>query len=471
MSRLLSLAVLVAVTLGLRSVAAGPSVPDVSSGSETALILGFLLLAAYLGGQAAKDFHLPRITGYILLGVLVGPPLLDIVTESDVESLQIIDDIAISLIALSAGAELKLEELRERGRAMLGIMSVEMISVFAVTAGGVIVLQNILPLTAGQSLLTVLTIALVFGSIAIANSPSVAIALINETRSRGPVSSTVLGVTVMKDVVVIVLFAVAISIARALHLEEGFDVAFLGELGVEIGGSLVVGALAGWLVALYLRKYRIHPVLFVLAVAFLNAQVANLLHLEVLLLSLAAGFVAENAGGVRGEDFLEAVEANSFPFYALFFSLAGARIHLEGFLGTLGLFVVLFVLLRAAAVWGGTHLGARLAGAEPAVRQYAWTGFVSQAGVTLGMVVITSRSFPEWGADLTTLFVAMVAIHELVGPVLFQRGLEAAGEVGARDREEERPGTPEPSPASAPAGGSSAKGHGSRSADGRSHGR
>ena len=70
--------------------------------------------------------------------------------------------------------------------------------------------------------------------------------------------------------------------------------------------------------------------LFTLAVAFVNAQIAAQLHLEVLLLSLSAGFFVENISPVQGEPFIEAIEKNSTPLYALFFGLAGAGLSLSG---------------------------------------------------------------------------------------------------------------------------------------------
>jgi Kef-type K+ transport system membrane component KefB len=427
----------------------GPGVAPVPTGAaRLTLVLGFLLLAASLAGSAANQFGLPRVTGYIVLGVLVGPGVLALLQTGDVSALRTIDDIAISLIALSAGGELRVSELRRRGRAMAGIMLTEMAAVFVVTAGGVLVLSSMLPFTQGEGIVTVLTIAMIFGSVAIANSPSVAIAVINDSGSRGPVTSTVLGVTVMKDVLVIVLFAVALAMARAILMDSGLDVGLALDLGWEIGGSLVVGAISGWLISLYLGRWGAYSIPFVLGAAFINAEIAHVLHLEVLLLSLSAGFFVENVNPPRGDRFIEAVEANSLPFYALFFTLAGTKID-PASLQSLGLFVALFVVLRGAAIFSGTWLGARLTGAEPAVARYAWTGFVSQAGVTLGMVVIASRAFPEWGGELVTLFVAMVAVHELVGPVLFQKGLEWAGEVGARDRDRDGAGSHDASSAAA----------------------
>ncbi len=432
--KLLTVAVLIALVGALPT-------GEITAAGDTATILGFLLLTAYLAGSAAADIGLPRVTGYILLGLLVGPGVLGVISELQVDRLKPIDDIAISLIALAAGGELRISMLRERGKEILGIMGTEMVSVFTVVFVLTLLLSGHLPFTEGRELGVILVIAMVFGSIAIANSPSVTIAVITDTRSRGPTTSTMLGVTVAKDVAVVLAFAVAISIARAQLGGAGEGAgAVTGTILWEVGGSIVTGAVGGWLISLYLRRLGAHSVLFVLAAAFLNALVAGLLHFEVLLMSLVAGFVVENLKPEKGESFVEAVEANSLPFYALFFSLAGAHIALDRLLVLLP-FVALFVGSRAAAVWVGTNLGARWTGAPETVRKYAWVGFISQAGVTLGMVSIVSRAFPAWGTDLYTLFLAMVAVHELVGPVLLQWGLKRAGEIGMRDR---------PDPASTP---------------------
>jgi len=404
----------------------------IQEGREATVTLGFLLLSAVFAGRLAARWGLPAITGYIVLGLAVGVGALGLVTESHIEQLGLIDDVAISLIALSAGGELRIEELTQRARSLGGIVTAEMLAVFVVIAGAVLLLAPVLPFTAGRPLLAVAIIAMIFGSIAIANSPSVAIAVINDSRARGPVSSTVLGVTVIKDVAVILLFAVALSVARTLlSSDAAFDPVFFARIGWKVGGSLAFGALSGWIISLALRRAGVSKVLLALAAAFFNAEAAVLLNLEILLLSLTAGFFIENISPVHGEPFVEGVEENSLPLYAVFFALAGASIHLDE-LVALWPIIMGFVLLRAAAIFGGTWAGARITASEPAVRRYAWLGFISQAGVTLGMVVIAAEAFPEWGDELRTVFVAMVAVHELIGPVLLQYGLRLAGEVGQR---------------------------------------
>lgn len=436
--RIFVLGALVLLGLGVESVAG--LLPDTTPWPvHLTFLLGLLLLVSHVTGGLAADLGLPRITGYLLAGLLIGPSGVALVTDADVASLILIDQIAIALIAFSAGAELKLREVKAAGRVIASILTVEMITVFVAVAGVVLLLKPVFPITAGRGWGEAVIIASVFGSIAIANSPSVAVAVINDTRSRGPVSSTILGVTVLKDVAVIVLFAIMLSVARTLlqGSEGGLGLELAERMWWEIGGSVAVGAILGWLVSRYLVRWRAEPILFVLGMAILITVVADHLHLEILLTALTTGFFVENIAESEAEPFVHAVEANALPVYALFFSLAGASIHLDELVSVWPL-VLLLVAVRGVAIWSGTRAGARLGGAEDAVRRHAWTGFVSQAGVTLGMVTIAAEAFPEWGAEMKTLFVAMVAIHELGGPVLLQRGLAAAGETGAREVEPRR---------------------------------
>jgi len=418
----------------------------------TALALGFLLLAAFLGGQVASQAGLSRITGYILVGLVVGPGALGLLHEADVERLRLLDEVAIALIALTAGGELSLERLRGMGRTLASITLLGTAVLFVAVAGAVLALSAWLPFTAGRPLPLVLTVAVVFGSIAIASSPSVAIAVITDTRSRGPVASTVLGVTVLKDVLVIVAFAAALSVAYAVLEPAAAAGTGLGSgLALEIGGSLAVGALLGAGIGAYLKFAGRHMVLFAIGVAWLAAELASALHLEVLLLALTAGFTLENLVPVAGHRFVESLEAASLPLYALFFSLAGAAVHLDA-LAHLWLWALLLIAARAAGLWAGTRAGARLARAPEAVSRFAWLGFVSQAGVALGMVTILARSFPTWGEELRTVFVAMVAVHELVGPVALQWALQRSGEAGTAEEGEED-ATGEAAWAAAEAGG------------------
>lgn len=412
-------------------------------GSDVTIDLGFLLLASFIGGQVAGRLGLSRVTGYILVGLVVGPSLLGFLDDARADALAPFSELAIALIAITAGGELNLRALRGSGRWLASIAAVQTVVIAALVFFSVLALRGVLPFTAGRSGSLTIAVALIFASVAVASSPSVAIAVITDTKSKGPVSTTVLGVTVVKDVVVIVLFAIALAVAYDILEPGGAGQGTVArDVAREIGGSLVVGGLAGVAIAAYLRWVGLHLVLFTVAVAWILMEVAALLHLELLLLGLSAGFVLENLVPSEGSRFVGAVEAASMPLYAIFFGLAGAHVHLFE-LADVWVWAGVLIAVRLIGIFVGTRLGARLGGAPDVVGRASWPAFISQAGVALGMVELVSREFPTWGAELRGFFVGMVAVHELVGPVAAKWALDRAGEVGKAG---EGGGEPDPAP-------------------------
>jgi len=112
----------------------------------------------------------------------------------------------------------------------------------------------------------------------------------------------------------------------------------------------------------------------------------------------------------------------------VFFALAGAGLHLE-VLANLWPWVLLVAGLRVVALRYGVVWAGRDPGVSPVLAREGWLGLISQAGVALGLAAVARRAFPEWGVSLETLIVAMIGVHELVGPICFRRALRLAGEV------------------------------------------
>lgn len=432
LSRGLALVVLLFAIWVLRAIEPAP-IP----GAAATLNLGILLLTAFIGGQVANRLGLSRVTGYIVIGLIIGPSVLRFLSDAEVNDLRPFSSLAIALIALTAGGELNLRRLRGSYRSLASITLVQTATILLFVGAAVLLLRPYLPFTAGQPWNVVFAVAIVFASIAVASSPSVAIAVITDTRAQGPVSTTVLGVTVLKDVLVIILFAVALTLAYSLVEPGGAEAGAIADLAREIGGSLAAGLVVGVAIAAYLRWVDQHLVLFSVAMAWVMVEVAALLHLELLLMALTAGFALENGLPVKGQRFVEALEAASLPLYAVFFSLAGASVHLAE-LAEVWVWALALVGVRAIAIFIGTDVGGRIGRSPDVVRKTAWSAFISQAGVALGMAELLSRKFPTWGAELYGFFVGMVAVHELAGPIMAKWSLDRAGEVGARRHEAER---------------------------------
>jgi hypothetical protein len=274
-----------------------------------------------------------------------------------------------------------------------------------------------------------LVASLILACTAMAKSPSTTIAVINETKAAGPLTELALGVTVIKDMLVIAAFAATLSVCHALLSPAGgFDAAFAVDLGWEIVGSLLAGIVLGRLLAFYIARFSGELPVFLVGVAFLVDFLAESVHLHGLLICMTAGFVVENFSP-HGHTFIHAVERNSLPIYVVFFTLGGAEMELPA-LAEVGLVATLLVLGRAFFTWLGTTVSTRIAGESKTVQKWAWTGFLGQAGVTLGFAVIVSDQFPAFGDELRTIIVAAIALNQVFGPILMRFGLAAAGEIG-----------------------------------------
>jgi Kef-type K+ transport system membrane component KefB len=277
--------------------------------------------------------------------------------------------------------------------------------------------------------------ALVLTVIVISFSPTVTIAVVAENRARGPFTELVLALVIFADLVLILSFTLSMQLtAWALGATGGEAAGLAAHLLWDIGGSFAFGAGVGAALALYLRWVGREVTLVLLATCALVAAAGRLLSLEPLLAALAAGLVVENVASVQGDALRDAVERGALPVLVVFFAAAGASLHLDA-LGELGLVAIAISLLRVGAIRAGVKAGTRLGGEAGPHAPHAWMGLVSQAGVTLGLAIVVAARYPTWGATLQTLVVALITLHEVVGPVLFRAALARAGEIGGMDRD------------------------------------
>lgn len=397
--------------------------------SQTLLVFGFLILAAYTVGEIAKLVHLPKITGYLLAGFLFGPAMIGVVATEATSELEPVTRLAVALIAFLAGAELRWKELKERARAIFSILATELPLSFLLIVGTLVALHGVVPFLANTTLTQRFVLASLFGAVTIVHSPAVTMALLAETRAHGPVARTTLGVVLVADVVVVVLFTAALAIARTFVGTPGTATSYdTLALAWEIGGAIIVGALLGGAVALYLRFVQRELVLFAVLVAFFGVEVARLAHVETLLTLLVAGFTSESLSGGRGRELLHAMERSAAPVLVVFFALAGATLHIDA-LAQVWPVALAIVAARALAIFAGSHIGARHAGAPDIVRRNVWLGLLSQAGVAIGLATVVQTAFPERGRDIGTLLLAVITINEVLGQIMFRVALARAGEI------------------------------------------
>ncbi|MBW1830144.1 MAG: cation:proton antiporter, partial [Deltaproteobacteria bacterium] len=413
------------------------------------LAFGFVVLASYTIGGLVAQIRLPHITGYLIAGLVFGPSLAKALTglhlpapfdegilnEEVIGQLSVFDTLAVALIALTAGGELKIGALKKGFRAISSILAAQIVSVGVLVTAFFWLISGAVPYIGfpgieGLPMAAALAVGAMVAAVSLATSPAATIAVIMESRAAGAMTRNVLSIVVLKDVIVMVAFAVAATVlAQQIGVSaiEGGIAAYLFQ---HIVVSIVFGAVAvGGLMALYIRYINQELLIFVVGVVFLVAFIAAELDWDPVLVFLAAGFGVSNFSKM-GHRLIETLERLSLPVYVVFFTLAGAKLHLDQ-LQQVALFAIALVGVRAFAIYSGTKVGARFGKADEATQAFGWMGFVSQAGVSILLAAIIGSKFGALGRSLETLIIGAVAINELIGPVMFKMGLTLSGEARA----------------------------------------
>lgn len=391
--------------------------------------IGFVVLAAFTIGEIASSLGLPKVTGYILTGMALGPSISGLLSDRVVQEMGTFNTLALGFIALSAGLELHVPAIRRVGRTLAAIVLAKLPLLLLLVGGGVVALQHIWPVVAVDSGAPLYVLAAVLAVLGVGTSPAIALAVVNDSGAKGRLTDLVLGIAVVKDLVVVVCLAVTLAVARPLLEGGGGGDGVILHLAIELFGSVALGAAIGGLLILYLRTLGAEMLAFAVGVVLVTAEISGALHLELLLVLIAAGFVVRNFSDYE-HALLDPIQRVSLPVFVVFFTTAGAALDLHGALGILPL-AILVAVTRAGAYYIASRAGTRLTREPAPIAQNAWMAFIPQAGVTLGLVLISAAALPSLGEHLRSVGMAVVAINLLVGPVTLGMALRRAGEVGA----------------------------------------
>jgi Kef-type K+ transport system membrane component KefB len=400
-----------------------PSLP----GAGTIMSVGFLLMAGSLTASLLERIGLPHLTGYLLAGAVAGPHLLGLVDRQAVADLEPVNALALSLIALAGGAELRLDGLRQGLRSLGWSTLLHNLPVLLVSGGAFYLARPLIPFARELPGGALLAVALLWGVVAITRSPAATLAIITQTRASGRLTTATVNFVMSSDVVVVVVLALALTVTRPL-LIPGTTVSLsaFGELGHELLGSVSVGVTLGLLLIAYLRFAGKQLLLVLVAIGLVLTQVIDYLRLDWLLIFITAGFVVRNLSS-HGDAFLHAIDAAGEVIYVVFFAITGAHLDLP-LLAQLWPVALLLAGTRGLATWGAGNLSSRLAGDPPALRRWGFAGLIAQAGLALGIATRVSGQFPAFGAGFAALAVTVVAMNEVVGPILFKLAIDRAGE-------------------------------------------
>ncbi|MGC9458078.1 MAG: cation:proton antiporter [Halothiobacillaceae bacterium] len=388
------------------------------------LLLGLLLVLGVLAGNLGSSLlGVPRVLGYLLVGILFSPSLLGGALSLDLEqAIEPMVAVALGAIAFLVGGSATVDQLRRLGPTITGATLGKVIGAFLAVF---VVFLLIAPLAENRSNLQ---LAVVLAAVATITAPATLIAIVHQYRAVGPLTTTLLGMVALDDALGIVLFSLVLALVGSATLVEALPWA-----AWEIAGALMSGVTAGWLVERMLRSLHEQELRMVLLVGaiILLVGLAEAAHFSALLAAMTFGFVARWRGGPRADRVFEPVEQLEELLFVLFFALAGLHFSLDLVMDNLWLILGFFVV-RALGQMAGGYAGARLVGAGPMIANHVGLGMLPQGGVAIGMALMVAGEpgFEQVGDLVVNVVTASTILTESVGALAARYGLYRAGELG-----------------------------------------
>jgi len=405
---------------------------------DIALVIGVMIIAGFLGGVVMRKLRFPRVTGYIVVGILLSPSVLgslglDFLSKATVDSLDIITNVALGIIAYAIGSSLRIGSLRKLGRSIAWITPFQSLGTWLIVTLVLAFLAPLVLVIPGATFFQFyFPMALIIGAIASATAPALTLAILHELRARGPLTTILLAVVALDDAIAVIAFAIAVGVAQSLVSGVG-GVSFYQMLTVpflHILESVGIGAAFGFALIniAKLVKTRKLVLVVVLGVVVTCIGVTNLLGVSLIMANMVVGFVVANWG--RKDEPFPVIENIEDVVFTMFFVLAGMHFDL-GVMKTTGILAVSLFAVRFAGKYYGARIGAKIAHAPEAVKKYLGFALLPQAGVAIGLALLAQSAFPDFpvlGDVLLNAVLASVIISEIVSPPLVKYGITKAGE-------------------------------------------
>jgi Kef-type K+ transport system membrane component KefB/predicted transcriptional regulator len=378
--------------------------------------LGVLYLFALGAGRFSALIRIPRVTGYLVVGLVAGPSMADLlglpalITPDQLHELTPLHDVVLGLIVLTIGGSFRFKSVRKFGPRIFRISAVEIGITAAAVGGGTLLLCD--------GWLKAIFLAIM----AITTAPAATQMVMREYESEGPLTDTILPLIGINNLVAIVAFILVKNHWISI------DVSPAGT-ALQIFGPLGLGTLIGLVVAVREQRMtrQVERQILVLAAVATIVGIADFLDISAMFSALVAGVVVVNASP-NDRRIFDDLAAIDYPLYVIFFIMAGAELHIESLshMGTVG---VGYVAFRILGKYFGCRLGAMSAGTSSTVRQWLGPGMLAQAGLAIGLANTLAREWHGHGKSIQTVILASVVVFEIIGPLLTRKSLVSAGEV------------------------------------------
>lgn len=395
-----------------------------SSVTPIIISIAFMLIGGFLMTRITKKLKLPNVTAYIISGIIMGPYCLDLIPDTIITGMDFIADIALAFIAFSTGEFFRFSILKKNGVKVVIITILEAlfasILVFIVTF-------FILKLD--------FVFSLVLSALASATAPASTVMTIRQTEAKGDFVDTLLQVVALDDVVGLIAFSIAISVALASSTGTFHFLSIVKPIVTNIG-VLILGGFFGFLMKLLMPKKRSKDNRLIISIAMLFAfcGICAILDVSPLLGCMSMGMIYINI--TNDDKLFKQLNYFSPPILLLFFVRSGLNFKLDALvdtsqsIGTVSLLVIgiLYFITRIVGKYMGAFLGCLATKKSSKVRNYLGLALIPQAGVAIGLATLGARTLGgETGNALQTIILASSVLYELIGPACAKLSLYLSG--------------------------------------------
>ncbi|MFH1266933.1 MAG: cation:proton antiporter [Planctomycetota bacterium] len=389
---------------------------------QGALTLGLLLIASLVSGGIAQFLRLPKVTAYLLIGMLLGPGVLHWIQEDHIRLFEPLTKLAIALVLFQLGCHFPMARVRRILRRVLRLSLGELTATFFLVVLGLALL--------GERWEG----ALLLGALALATAPATTILVLKETESEGPVTEYTNSLVALNNLVSIVLFELFFL---AILFREGSlasPVSEVEQLARNLAGSVALGVAGGLIASFaYALVSASHRLVLLFGILTLLLGTCELNGMPYLLTFLAMGVTLANSSD-QTKQVLAELDRLTGLLCVVFFVTHGAQLKPEA-LGQIGLIGLGYIVFRFLGKCLGVRVAATISGEEPAVRRWLGPSLVAQAGAAIALSAIAVQR-TEPGSDLNelclhvqTVILGTVVVFEILGPILIRQGVLRAGEV------------------------------------------
>ncbi len=385
--------------------------------SQVAVVIisiALMLFLGFLGTRVTKRLKLPNVTAYILVGIIIGPYALNLIPENIVSKMDFLSDIALAFIAFSTGEFFKFSVLKKNGTKVVIITVLEsLMASFLVF----IVMFVILRLN--------LAFSIVLAALAAATAPASTVMTIRQTGAKGDFVETLLQVVALDDVVGLIAYSIAISVAVASMSGDGINFKSIIVPILINTGVLVLGGFFGVFLKWLMPKKRSNDNRLIISISmiFLFCGICALLQVSPLLGCMSMGTIYINI--TNDDKLFKQLNYFSPPILLLFFVRSGINFNLDslfkpsGSIGTVSLILIgiIYFIVRIIGKYAGAFLGCWQVKKPKEVRNYLGLALIPQAGVAIGLAALGARTLGgEQGSALETIILASSVLYELIGP-------------------------------------------------------